>query len=421
MKRTLVGSTLVLLVAVAACSGGDDIAEPNAAGAATVSTTVSSAPVSTTPPTIVPSTTVPSTTAAPPATSAAPPTTDPAPTFDFAAVSAIVDDFVAERGLNGAGLAIVDRDHGIVHHEHWGEFDPDRVSLIASSSKMLVSGVLLRLQDDGLLDIDTPVAEIVEWGSGNPDITPAQLLSNSSGLVGLGPDPTYGPYLCQWLPGGDIQDCAARIFTTDADDDDVIAPDTQFRYGGAQWQVAGAVAEVASGRSWADLIDDIYVAPCAVESLAFNNHFSQLGPVGFSYPPEFDGNTSLLVDTDNPNIEGGAYITSGDYAKLLLMQLRGGRCDGGQVLSAEALDWMHADRIGDVYDGSAGPNMGYGMGWWVDRTTGRLTDPGAYGAVPWLDLDDGYGGYLVIEADAGTGNELASMLYGPVEEILGTG
>ena len=414
MKRTLVGSTLVLLVVVAACSGGDDVAEQDATSAPTDSTTVSSAPVSTTPPTTVPPTTTPVTTAAPP-------TTDPAPTFDFGAVSAIVDDFVAERGLNGAGLAIVHRDHGIVHHEHWGEFDPDRVSLVASSSKMLVSGVLLRLHDDGLLDIDAPVAEIVEWGSGNPDITPAQLLSNSSGLVGLGPDPTYGPYICQWLPSGDIQGCAARIFTTDADDGDVIAPDTQFRYGGAQWQVAGAVAEVASGHSWAELIDDIYVAPCGVESLGFNNHFSQLGPGGFSYPPEFDGDTSLLVDTDNPNIEGGAYITSGDYAELLLMQLRDGRCDGGQVLSTEALDRMHADRVGDVYDGSAGPNTGYGMGWWVDRTTGRLTDPGAYGAVPWLDLDDGYGGYLVIEADAGTGNELASMLYGPVEEILGTG
>ena len=50
---------------------------------------------------------------------------------------------------------------------------------------MITAGVLLHLADDGLLDIDAPVAEAVEWGAGNPDVTVAQLLSNSSGLVGL--------------------------------------------------------------------------------------------------------------------------------------------------------------------------------------------------------------------------------------------
>ena len=58
------------------------------------------------------------------------------------------------------------------------------------------------------------------------------------------------------------------------------------------------------------------------------------------------------------------------------------------------------------------------MGWWVDRACGRINDPGAYGAVPWLDLDGGFGAYLVIEADSGTGNELASLLYSPVEDAI---
>ncbi len=431
MGHRLVVTFAVLLGVATACSGGDDAAEPPAPDppttpaaqteptggpsttAAPVTTPPGTAPSETAPSDTVPSSTVP--------TSTAPSSTVPTstvPMFDFSEVSTIVGDFVDDRGLDGAGLAIVHRDHGLVHHEHWGEFDPDRVSLIASSSKMIVAGVLMRLDDDGLLDVDAPVADVADWGAGNPDITPAQLVSNSSGLVGLLPEPAYGPYVCQFLPGDELQRCAGEIFTTTADDADVVAPDTQYRYGGAQWQVAGAVAEVASGRSWAELIDEIYVEPCGVESLAFNNHFTQLGTEGFDYPPEFDGDPSRLVETANPNMEGGAYITSGDYAELLLMHLRDGRCDGGRVLSAEAVDRLHADRIGDVYGGSAGTDTGYGMGWWVDRTTGRLTDPGAYGAVPWLDLDDGYGAYLVVEADGATGNELAAMLYGPVDEIL---
>ncbi|MEP4649798.1 MAG: serine hydrolase domain-containing protein, partial [Ilumatobacter sp.] len=330
---------------------------------------------------------------------------------DYSAVEPIVQAFVDERGLNGAGLVVVERDAGVVYEHHWGEFTPDRISLVASSSKMITAGVLLRLSDDGLLDMDAPVADAVEWGGGNPDITPAQLVSNSSGLVGLLPNPGYAPYVCQYVASGTLQDCAAQIFTSPDDDGDIVAPDTEFRYGGAQWQVAGAVAEAVSGRSWAELIDEIYVQPCGLDALGYNNHFTQIGSGGFAYPTEFAGDPETLMATDNPNMEGGAFVTTGDYAKLLLMHLRGGTCGDERVLSQGALDTLHADRTGTVY----GSDTGYGMGWWVDRATGRISDAGAYGSVPWLDLEDGYGAFLVVEADAVTGGELAAQLYDIVE------
>ncbi len=116
------------------------------------------------------------------------------------------------------------------------------------------------------------------------------------------------------------------------------------------------------------------------------------------------------MPTDNPNLEGGAYVTTGDYGALLLMHLRDGMCGDNRVLSAESLDRMHSDRI------MAG--SGYGMGWWVDRENGRITDGGLYGTVPWLDLEDGYGAYLVVEADSPTGNALAGLLYEVVEEAV---
>ena len=62
---------------------------------------------------------------------------------------------------------------------------------------------------------------------------------------------------------------------------------------------------------------------------------------------------------------------------------------------------------------------GYGLGWWVDtRPGGLVTDAGAYGAVPWLDVVDGYGAYLVIEADGLTGLDLADRLFVPVEQAV---
>ena len=348
----------------------------------------------------------------------APPTTAAVPAYDFSAISPIVQTFVEAEGLNGAGLIIVDEDHGVIHEDYWGEFDADRISLVASSSKMITAGVLLHLADEGLLDMDAPIADYVDWGAANPTITSAQLVSNSSGLLDLGEGLSVGSYICQYVATGTMQGCAEQIFTTPDDDASVIPPDTEYRYGGAQWQIAGAVAEAVSGKSWAELIDEIYVEPCGLETLAYNNHFSQsqVGSDGFTYPTMFDADPATLVATDNPNMEGGAYVTTGDYAELLLMHLRGGMCGDTQVLSQDALDLAHADRTGEVYDSPTG----YGMGWWVDRPSGRLTDPGAYGAVPWLDLEDGYGAYLVMEADAGTGGRLAAELYGPVDEAITT-
>lgn len=341
------------------------------------------------------------------------------PVFDFAAVDEHVGQFVESADLNGAGLIIVHRDLGVIHHEHWGVFDEDRISLIASSSKMVTAGVLLHLADQGLIDIDAPIADYVDWGAGNPEITTAQLLSNSSGLLGL-LDPN--PYSCMWVSATTLQECAAEIMTTDADDDGVIAPDTEFRYGGAQWQVAGAVAEVVSGKSWYELIDEIYVQPCGLDVFGYNSHFDQIETAGFSHPPGFQSDPGQLVQSENPNMEGGAYSNTADYGALLLMHLRDGMCGDTQVLSTESLARMHGDRIGDVYGGNAfGSGSGYGMGWWVDRTNGHISDGGAFGSTPWLDLEDGYGVLVLTESNSGTSGALADEIRDMIDSAIADG
>lgn len=332
-----------------------------------------------------------------------------APQYDFAAAAQEVQAFVDEKpDIQGVGFAIVQRDRGIVFQQSFGAFADDRVYLLASSSKMITAGVLLRLADQGLLDLDRPVADVVPWPRANPDITPAQLISNSSGLVGLRPNPSYPPYLCQFIfNGGTLQECAERIFTGTGDDDLVVPPDTEYRYGGAQWQVAGAVAEIAAGKSWSELVRETYVEPCDVPSLGYNNQFVQFPGAQGTYPDDFAGDPSTLRPTENPNMEGGAYTNVADYAKLLLMHLRGGMCDGGRVLSEAAVRRMHQDRIAS-YGGTTGAAFeGYGFGWWVDRDQPSLTiDPGAYGAYAWIDEERGYGAFFALEENTGVGTEL---------------
>ena len=281
----------------------------------------------------------------------------------FSAVTAAVESFVAEKNLNGAGLIVVDRDHGVRYHNHWGEFSTDRISLIASTSKVISAGVLVHLHDRGSLDLEAPIGDVVDYAGRLSNITSSQLLSGSSGIPGLRADDPL--YICMFLPTSSLQECAIEGLSKAGSDPRTVPPDTEFRYGGIQLQIAGAVAEVASGKSWAELIDEIYVEPCDLRSLGYTNPWIPLGAISGSYP-DWDGDLSRLPPTENPHIGGGAYVTTGDYGKLLSMHLNGGKCNGQEVLSQSGVDLMQRNRSGEKY----GSPVGYGLGWWTQEIIG---------------------------------------------------
>ena len=342
----------------------------------------------------------------------------------FDQVSQTIKSFVDQNQLNGAGFIVVDRDRGVIYHNHWGEFSPDRISLIASTSKVISAGVLVHLHDEGILDLEAPIGEIIDYAGQLSSITPIQLLSGSSGIPGLQPDDPL--YICMFLPSSSLQKCAAEALSIAASDPRTVAPDTEFRYGGIQLQVAGAVAEVASGKRWGDLIDEIYVQPCEMRSLGYTNPWIPLQALTGDYP-NWSGDLSLLPPTNNPHIGGGGYIATGDYGKLLSMHLKNGKCGRYQVLSQKSVELMQQNRSGEVY----GSSTGYGLGWWTQsrnrygesssqqtQSTFRLTDPGLYGSTAWLQPNDAFGAYLVVESTGSVGQRLANLLYPIVESAV---
>ena len=323
-----------------------------------------------------------------------------------------VDEAVAlflesNPGLEGLAVLVLHKDLGILHRKAYGAFEEDRAYLVASSSKMVAAGVINKLHDEGILDMYAPVAEIAEWGTAHPEVSPVHLFSNSSGLPGLDTLTNQFQYSCQYVKGGNLKECSQSIFEAEINPEDtVIPPDTEFRYGGGQWQVLGGVAEVASGKSWNALLQDIYFEPCGLNSSGFVNQFEWIeepfGVLEFTYPKEFDGAIENATPTDNPLIEAGMYTTMDDYGKLLMMHLKGGLCGETRIHPEETIERMHADRILEVYGGDTGfPGLeGYGMGWWVDRSEGSVvSDPGAYGSWPYIDETRGLAVLTLMEAN----------------------
>ena len=316
---------------------------------------------------------------------------------DFSAVDSMLDTFVAEHPVfEGASIVIVDKQNGVIHEAAFGNHTLETVVLLASTSKMPSVSLLMALDEDENLDfeIDGLIENYLPWEGVWPGVTTEHLVSNRSGIPGLGSifNGTNTVHLCQFVPAGQLRDCAKTIFETPTPGLTANPPGTVFEYGGGPWQLAGGVAEVVGGATWSQLWDQYIGEPCDLEVFRYANQLADA--------QAWDGTLDSLVGLENPNIEGGAVTNLSDYAKILSMHLNDGACGDNQVLSKEAVEFMRLDRNPGAPD--AVDHIGYGMGWWVRPTPEGeaptlFDDGGAFGALSWIDTERQYAGYVAFE------------------------
>ena len=315
-------------------------------------------------------------------------TPPPPVTPDFGEVDAAFQSFIDESLVfDGISYVVVDAG-GTVHTGTFGDHTEDTVVMLASTSKVPAVMTLMALEEDPAsnFSMSQPIGEVLPFNGVYADRTPAQLVSNTSGIPGLRQLGLYGPHLCQFSFEESIEfEACGQILLS------VPLPDSHdagsiFDYGGSQWQLAGVTAAVSANATWNQLVDQYLATPCELKVFTFGNMWETL--------LLWDGTPSSLLGQSNPNIEGGAITNLADYAKLLQVHLNGGYCGETQVLSETALAEMRVDRGGVV----AEDPVPYGMGWWVHTDNpGVYDDPGAFGSVSFLDIERGFGGYVAID------------------------
>lgn len=297
------------------------------------------------------------------------------PAYDLAPVAAATRALTADYGLDGASLRLA-RGGQVLHLDYVGAHGPDTRVAIASASKWLSALTLARLVEAGTLRWDSRVGEYFpDAPAATRDITLTQLFSHTSGI---GIDDAG----CLSDRRSTLQACARQILETPLE----WMPGTAFAYGGNSMQVAGAMAELAGGRSW----DALFIAEMVV-------------PLGLSATDWTAGATgSGYVPNPNPRIGGGARSTLDDYGRVVDMLLAGGLHDGQSFLSAQTLAVMATDRtIGLVIASTPVAGHGYGFGQWVEAkdargATYRVSSPGAFGFTPWVDWRSGSNGVMLV-------------------------
>lgn len=226
---------------------------------------------------------LPNVAASPPRITAmnAAPSFEPAPTLP--SVQRLLQQVHPQRLV---GAVVLVREHGVLRHasatgladrESATPMQRDQLFRLASVSKPLLTTVILRLVAEGVLDLDMPVQRWL------PDFRPAladgsmppislrQLLSHSSGLGYrfLEAD-ADGPYARAGVSDGldanplSLADNVRRIAQAPL----LFAPGSQWLYS-LGVDVAGAVAEAATGETLQALYERLLAAPLGLRDTAF--------------------------------------------------------------------------------------------------------------------------------------------------------
>ena len=299
-----------------------------------------------------------------------------AQTYDFRPVTVFVNSFVGpaeEDLLDGASLIVI-QDGQPIYRRNFGDYARTSPKVpIASASKWLSALVIQRLVEAGTMSWDDTIADYFGSDYPNPDpekgaITLGQLFSHTSGMTVV--NDSCLMYVHRNMS---LDACALSILGTPLS----WTPGSLFAYGENSMQVAGAMAQRATGQSWAELVESELSTP--------------LGLTRTDYGVNNNG-----VPFSNPIIAGGARSTLLDYAKVMQMVLQHGMLNGTQYLEPASIAEMQLDQTHGVpADPDSNPypeSFGYGYGEWrnlvdCDGVATQVSSTGILGSSPWVDYD----------------------------------
>ncbi len=289
-----------------------------------------------------------------------------APAYDFSGVQATIQAQVDSGNFPGASLVLF-KDGESIYEHHFGTFGPSTNISIASSTKWISGAVIMSLVDAGTIELDDTVSEYLpDWTGQKGTITIRQLMSHTSGLP--------ADNACLGDSGVTLVQCVAAI----RDAGLIAAPGSQFNYGGASMQVAGRIAEVATGKTWAQVFAEEIRTPLGMSS-------------AFYWP------------LSNPQIGGGVFSTLTDYRRLMEMVLGRGYYNGQQLMAPSTVAEMELDQTAGatIFYTPHPDQRRYGIGVWRDVVDAsglatQVSSQGKWGMSPWIDRDRRYFGVFFV-------------------------
>lgn len=322
---------------------------------------------------------------------------------------------IAARHAPGA-LAHVERAGKVLARHAAGSIQPDAARpmhdgvrfRIASLTKAMVSLVVLMLVDEGRLDLDAPMGELLpalrdmRLANGDkPQAAPTvrDLLRHTSGLaypheIGITTvrqawaDAGFTPA----LTGLDRAAFLARLATLPL----VAEPASRFRYGYST-DVLGCIIELLDGCTLAESLKRRLFDPLGMARTGFDLAPDEGPDLATAWADDAAWQASIPAigapaAPDAPRMHsggGGLISTLDDTAAFARLLAQGGEVGGRRLLSARLMAEFGRNQLPEGVDGPAsytGPGFGFGLGLAVRHDWGPSAMPCCAGEMCWSGI-----------------------------------
>ena len=339
----------------------------------------------------------------------------PMPDNENAVTAFALQHFVDSDVITGAVTAVVGPD-GIIAIEAFGLADvakkrsmsKDSMFWIASMTKPMTAMGVMMLVEEGKVNLDDPLEKFVPEFKGiqlktvqglvSPKrvVTVKDLLTHTSGIDTTTATPANTPV--DTLPLSEM--CVAY-----AKKPLVNEPGSQWTYNNNAINLLGRIIEVASGKPFADFMEERLFEPLGMTNTTFWPSPDHLDVLAKPYSKSKD--SGELVEAKNSRFSeplhdqkrtamasGGLYSCAKDLGKLYQMLLNEGQLDGKRYLKAATLKQMTSNQLGDLAKVSFAPGMHMGLGFHIVNAPQEVTESlsagtyghgGAFGTQAWID------------------------------------
>jgi CubicO group peptidase (beta-lactamase class C family) len=302
----------------------------------------------------------------PPRAAAAPQAPDP----KFDALAALVTQKMEEYGIPGVAFGVVKdgrmtlRGFGITNADNRQDMTPETVFPIASISKTVTTTAIMRLVEQGKLDLEAPVQRYlpgfaVQDPALSREVAIWHLLTHTPGWEGQITPQDRGIVSLEYFAG-----------TTMRDSPQVAPAGRVWAYNNAGFTVAGRVIEVASGQRIHEALRSLVFEPIGLTRAFSRTEEAVTHRFAAAHRTQNDALVVVRpVSRSSTVTAGGVWMSVEDILKYAQFHMGDGRgADGAQVLARASLERMRTARVPKV-----GTEDEMGLGWHLRRVGGVLT------------------------------------------------
>jgi CubicO group peptidase (beta-lactamase class C family) len=276
-----------------------------------------------------------------------------------------LSELIAEHNVPGAQLAVLDGNEivetaaGVLSLRTGCPATPDALFLPGSIGKLYTATLVLKLVEEGRLDLDTPIRAYlpdfrVQDAQAAEVVTPRNLLSHTSGFDGD-----------HFTDTGRGDDALALYVAGCAELPQIAPPGLIWSYSNSGYSILGRIVEVLYGATFEDVLREEIFAPLGLEHTVSFADEAIVHPVAVGHDPGEEGSLAVsspwgLARAFGPM--GSAVIASaGDVLRFVQPHLAG---EGTKLLDAKLVAAMQEKQVGLVDDMLG---QGWGLGWILDR------------------------------------------------------